>query len=321
VLLQGETGAGKEVFAKAVHAGSPQAAGSFVAVNCASLPESLIESELFGYRAGAFTGAQRTGRRGKVLQADKGTLFLDEIGDMPLALQARLLRVLDERRVTPLGTEESFEVEFQLISASHRNLEDCVRSGTFREDLYYRLSGVVIRMPPLRERSDERALIRRILVEEGANFTLAEDAEAALLAHPWPGNVRQLRHVLRSLAALYDGDTVTRERLLSQIPSLDPSSASSKIAGDAGREPGTIAATTAGPDTGTAILAQDETLQVSSLAASTTESEDEREALLRILEKHRWNMSNVAKALAISRNTLYRRLHRFNIELSHARSS
>ena len=119
ILLCGETGSGKEVFARAVHDGSPHANGAFVAINCASLPESLIEAELFGYRAGAFTGAQRTGRRGKILQADGGTLFLDEIGDMPLDLQARLLRVLEERQVTPLGAEETHDVDFQLISASH----------------------------------------------------------------------------------------------------------------------------------------------------------------------------------------------------------
>ena len=129
VLLCGETGSGKEVFARAVHDASPHAGGAFVAVNCASLPETLIESELFGYRAGAFTGAQRTGRRGKILQADGGTLFLDEIADMPLELQARLLRVLDERQVTPLGTEDTQAVDFQLISASHQHLPALCAKG------------------------------------------------------------------------------------------------------------------------------------------------------------------------------------------------
>ncbi|MDE1929686.1 MAG: sigma-54-dependent Fis family transcriptional regulator, partial [Burkholderiales bacterium] len=152
ILLCGETGSGKEVFARSVHEASPHAGGAFVAVNCASLPETLIESELFGYRAGAFTGAQRTGRRGKILQADGGTLFLDEIADMPLELQARLLRVLDERQVTPLGTEETHAVDFQLISASHQSLPQRVRDGRFREDLYYRLAGIELALPPLRER-------------------------------------------------------------------------------------------------------------------------------------------------------------------------
>jgi transcriptional regulator with PAS, ATPase and Fis domain len=130
------------VFARAVHAGSPRADGPFVAINCASLPDTLIEAELFGYRAGAFTGAEKAGRRGKIAQADGGTLFLDEIGDMPLALQARLLRVLDERMVTPLGTDEARPVDFQLVSASHRHLGDMVEDGAFREDLYYRLAGI-----------------------------------------------------------------------------------------------------------------------------------------------------------------------------------
>ena len=214
MLLCGETGSGKEVFARAVHEASPHASGAFVAVNCASLPETLIESELFGYRAGAFTGAVRSGRRGKILQADGGTLFLDEIADMPLELQARLLRVLDERQVTPLGTEEVMPVDFQLISASHEHLPSRVREGRFREDLYYRLAGVELQLPPLRERSDRRELMRRLLVAEGgAQATLTAEAERALLEHPWPGNIRQLCHVLRTAAALADGQPIAREHL------------------------------------------------------------------------------------------------------------
>ncbi|MEO7338268.1 MAG: sigma-54-dependent Fis family transcriptional regulator, partial [Caldimonas sp.] len=193
VLLCGETGSGKEVFARALHDASPHAGGEFVAVNCASLPENLIESELFGYRAGAFTGAQRAGRRGKILQADGGTLFLDEIADMPLELQARLLRVLDERRVTPLGTEETHAVDFQLISASHRHLPALVRDGRFREDLYYRLAGIEMLLPALRDRSDKRELIRAVLAAEGGlDAVLTAEAERLLMEHPWPGNIRQL---------------------------------------------------------------------------------------------------------------------------------
>jgi len=214
VLLHGETGSGKEVFARLVHEHSPHASGEFVAVNCASIPESLIEAELFGYRAGAFTGAQRSGRRGKVLQADKGTLFLDEIGDMPLDLQARLLRVLDERRVTPLGSEEAQDVSFQLLSASHRDLAELVAQGRFREDLYYRLNGIELSLPALRERSDRRALILGILAEEaGDEVRLSAEADALLMGYAWPGNVRQLRHVLRTAVALMDGVMVLLEHL------------------------------------------------------------------------------------------------------------
>jgi transcriptional regulator of acetoin/glycerol metabolism len=299
VLLCGETGSGKEVFARAVHEASPHASGAFVAVNCASLPETLIEAELFGYRAGAFTGAQRTGRRGKILQADGGTLFLDEIADMPLELQARLLRVLDERQVTPLGTEETHAVNFQLISASHQHLPALVREGHFREDLYYRLAGIELQLPPLRERSDCRDLIHSVLAAEGgADATLSPEAERLLMDHPWPGNIRQLRHVLRTAAALADGQTITREHLPTLLVAVAP----------------TQLPTTA-------------TLAPRVAAESAAESEqpkklnpiqaNERHVLLQLLEQHRWNVSNVAKALDVSRNTLYRKLHKLHIEVSH----
>jgi sigma-54 dependent transcriptional regulator, acetoin dehydrogenase operon transcriptional activator AcoR len=299
VLLCGETGSGKEIFARAVHQASPHASGAFVAVNCASLPETLIESELFGYRAGAFTGAQRTGRRGKILQADGGTLFLDEIADMPLDLQARLLRVLDERQVTPLGTEETHAVDFQLISASHQHLPKLVAEGRFREDLYYRLAGIELLLPPLRERSDRRDIIHGVLASEGGEgAVLSPEAERLLLEHAWPGNIRQLRHVLRTAAALADGRPITREHLPSL---LQPS------AGPAARPP----------------LAQ----QAPAVPAAPADEElpvklnpiqaNERQVLLQLLEQHRWNVSNVAKALDVSRNTLYRKLHKLHIEVSH----
>ena len=295
VLLAGETGSGKEVFARAVHDASPHAAGAFVAVNCASLPETLIESELFGYRAGAFTGAQRTGRRGKILQADGGTLFLDEIGDMPIELQARLLRVLDERQVTPLGSEETHAVDFQLVSASHRDLPALVRDGRFREDLYYRLAGIELQLPPLRERSDRRELIRSVLASEsGGEATLGADAERALMDHPWPGNVRQLRHVLRSAAALADGRPITREHLPSLLcAALSPAVAAAPVVAP-------LAVPAAVPP-----------IKLNPIQAN------ERQMLLQLLETHRWNVSNVAKTLDISRNTLYRKLHKLRIEISH----
>ena len=311
VLLCGETGCGKEVFARAVHAASPHAAGAFVAVNCASLPETLIESELFGYRAGAFTGAQRNGRRGKVLQADGGTLFLDEIADMPLELQARLLRVLDERQVTPLGTEETHAVDFQLISASHQNLPELVAEGRFREDLYYRLAGIELSLPPLRERSDRRELIRNMLAAEGrGDATLSAEAEKLLMDHPWPGNLRQLRHALRSAAALADGKPITREHL----PGL--------VAGGSRGAP--AAAETAAPALPSGPLlpvvpvvppasAEPQPLPVKLNPIQA----NERAVLVQMLEQHRWNVSNVAKALDVSRNTLYRKLHKLHIEVSH----
>jgi transcriptional regulator of acetoin/glycerol metabolism len=310
LLLRGETGAGKEVFARALHERSPHAAGGFVAVNCASLPESLIESELFGYRAGAFTGAQRTGRRGKILQADGGTLFLDEIGDMPLELQARLLRVLDERRVTPLGTEETHPVDFQLISASHRNLLELVAQGRFREDLYYRLAGIELHIPALRERSDKRELIQRILHEEnGAPLPLRPEAEQLLMTHRWPGNVRQLRHVLRAAVALADGSPVGLEHLPSlraALPAPAPGAAAPALAAQSAAGAAAAAVLAAGM-----VPAEAPALQGLNLIQS-----HERQVLLQLLEQHRWNVSNVAKALNVSRNTLYRKLHKLQIAVT-----
>jgi transcriptional regulator of acetoin/glycerol metabolism len=325
VLLCGETGAGKEVFARAVHEASPHAGGAFVAVNCAGLPETLIESELFGYRAGAFTGAQRSGRRGKILQADGGTLFLDEIADMPLELQARLLRVLDDRQVTPLGSEASLPVDFQLISASHQHLPTLVREGRFREDLYYRLAGIELLLPPLRERSDRRELIDSVLATEGgAEATLSADALRLLLDHRWPGNLRQLRHVLRTATALADGRPITREHLPSLIdlsPLTPPALCMvSALRSGAFVHPGSAAngdavqATSAAQRASTPLSADADLpppVKLNPIQAN------ERQVLLQLLELHRWNVSNVSKALDVSRNTLYRKLHKLHIEVSH----
>jgi len=285
LLLRGETGAGKEVFARAVHAASPHADGPFVAINCASLPETLIEAELFGYRPGAFTGADKRGRRGKVAQADGGTLFLDEIGDMPLALQARLLRVLDERMVTPLGGESMQPVDFQLVSASHCNLSDMVAEGRFREDLYYRLAGIELLLPALREREDRAELIRNVLADEGRpDAALSPAAWDLLMRHPWPGNVRQLHHVLRTAVALADGATLRPEHL----PALRDEGAPSPAACD----------------------------EDGAAAALAPEQAQERQNLIDVLESARWNVSQVAKGLGVSRNTLYRRMHRLHIPLT-----
>ena len=287
LLLRGETGAGKEMFARAVHEGSPRGRGPFVAINCASLPETLIEAELFGYRAGAFTGAERRGRPGKIVQADGGTLFLDEIGDMPIALQARLLRVLDERSVTPLGADEPQSVEFQLLSATHRHLPKLVAEGAFREDLFYRLAGIELELPALRDRSDRAELIRAVLADEGGReLSVAPSAWDLLMRHAWPGNVRQLRHVLRTAVALADGATLGLEHLpsISAAPLHDE---------DEPREAMPAAA-----------------------AALSPEQAQERQALLDQLERQRWNVSHVAKDLGISRNTLYRRMHRLHIPVT-----
>ncbi|WP_066342279.1 sigma-54-dependent Fis family transcriptional regulator [Azohydromonas lata] len=208
LLILGETGTGKELLAHAVHQESNRSKQPFVAVNCASIPESLIEAELFGYEEGAFTGARRKGATGRIVQANGGTLFLDEIGDMPLPLQARLLRVLQERCVTPLGSGKSIAVDIAVIGATHRNLREMIQRGEFREDLYYRLNGLVLRLPPLRERSDLSLVAQRILANECPQGAPRISAEVMALFQrcDWPGNIRQLANVLRTAAVMAAGE-------------------------------------------------------------------------------------------------------------------
>lgn len=206
LLLQGESGAGKEVFARAVHDSGPRQGRPFVAVNCAALPENLIEAELFGYQRGAFTGALREGSPGRIREAHGGTLFLDEIGDMPLALQARLLRVLQDRQVVPLGGGQPVAVDFALVCATHRNLAEEIQAGRFREDLFYRLNGLTLRLPALRERADLAQLLAQELqrLMPDREVTVAPELLARLREYRWPGNVRQLASVMRTACALLE---------------------------------------------------------------------------------------------------------------------
>lgn len=278
LLIGGETGTGKEVFAKALHQVSSRGGKPFIALNCAAIPESLIESELFGYRGGSFTGARKEGMRGKLQQADGGTLFLDEIGDMPLALQTRLLRVLEERQVEPIGGETQ-AIDVRVISASHRDLNHSVAEGLFREDLYYRLNGLSISLPALRKRSDKLQLLQYLLGEEarGQPVHLEEQAQQALLAYHWPGNVRQLRNVLRTLVALSEDGIISFAELPTEFRNLPA-------------------------------------LETASPPATYTHLDDaERNALLAVLEQQRWHITLSAKQLGISRNTLYRKLKKHSI--------
>jgi transcriptional regulator of acetoin/glycerol metabolism len=278
VLIQGETGSGKEVFARQLHQASQRRERPFVAVNCAAIPENLIESELFGYVAGAFTGASSKGMQGLLEQADGGTLFLDEIGDMPLPLQTRLLRVLAEGEVAPLGASRSRAIDLQVVCASHRDLEGLVASGEFREDLYFRLNGARFQLPPLRERSDRLALINRILDEESTlcaePMQLGGAALECLLGYRWPGNVRQLRHVLRYACAVCDSNLIQVSHLPEQL--------------------------------------QDHRLDGPTIDGCAS---PERQALLDALVRHRWKPTAAAKALGISRATLYRRVHQHGIDM------
>ncbi|ABI58076.1 sigma-54-dependent Fis family transcriptional regulator [Alkalilimnicola ehrlichii MLHE-1] len=284
ILLNGETGTGKELFARAVHTASSRRDGPFVAVNCASIPEPLIESELFGYKGGAFTGADRNGRKGKILQAHGGTLFLDEIGDMPLELQARLLRVLEEREIVPIGGDKPQAVDVYLVSATHHNLPELVAEGRFREDLYYRLNGLTLTLPPLRDRADCQDVIRCILrLESDGRVDIDQAALAVLRNHPWPGNIRQLRNVLRTAVALSDGETLTVEDLPDDV--LD-------------------AAETAGDD---------QVIEGTCTGGGDPLANAERRALQAALEQHGGNVSRTAESLGVSRNTLYRKMRRHGL--------
>lgn len=291
ILIQGESGAGKEMFAKGFHNSGPRASSPFVALNCASIPETLIESELFGYQGGAFTGARKEGAPGKIQQAHGGTLFLDEIGDMPLNLQARLLRVLQERCVTPLGSTRAIQVDISLVCATHRKLREEVARGSFREDLYYRLNGMSVTLPPLRERTDIRALVAKIAEAETKTrqqpVRFSEGAQQAIENYGWPGNIRQLFNVIRVAIALLDDDEtlITESQLPEELFEADPIAA-------AGNQ------------------AEFDPWAAAPLEGASSLDAISRQAAMRALDAAGGNISSAARQLGISRNTLYRKLGR-----------
>ena len=225
VLVHGETGTGKEVFARELHRRCARAGKPFVAVNCAALPEGLIEAELFGYEDGAFTGARKHGNPGLVRQADGGVLFLDEIGDMPLALQPRLLRVLQERELTPLGGGKPIKLDFALVCATHRDLEEAIGDGRFRPDLYYRISHHGVRIRALRDHPERARLVMALWERTAHGRQLSSEAVAELAAYDWPGNLRQLSSCLRTLVALSDPGAMLGAELLPNYVRLMPRSA------------------------------------------------------------------------------------------------
>ncbi len=228
VLVEGESGTGKELVARALHELSPRAALPFVAVNCGAIPGELIESELFGHVRGAFTDAKRT-RKGLAEEADGGTLFLDEIGELPLALQPKLLRFLEDEQVRPLGDVRARKVDVRVVAATGRDLRRAVAAGQFREDLFYRLDVVAVRIPPLRERPDDiPALAAHFLARharlrpELGGMALSDDALEALRAHRWPGNVRELEHALERAVVLADGPVIREEDLPETVRAAPP---------------------------------------------------------------------------------------------------
>jgi len=309
LLILGETGTGKELLARAVHQDSERAKQPFVAVNCAAIPETLIEAELFGHEEGAFTGARRKGAPGRIVQASGGTLFLDEIGDMPLTLQARLLRVLQERCVTPLGSTKSIPVDIAIIGATHRNLREMIERREFREDLYYRMNGLVLRLPALRERSDLAIVARRILDAECPQGApqIAPGVLEMFRRYAWPGNVRQLANVLRTAAVMASGDGLITEAHLSDDFLDEARLPAGTVLPPAPIAPAPAEVFVPAPAPAPAPVAAAPAPSAPEAAPRTLE-EAELQMIRRAVDEAKGNISEASKRLGISRNTIYRKL-------------
>jgi two-component system NtrC family response regulator len=279
VLIHGESGTGKELLARALHELSPRRDARFVAINCAAIPETLLESELFGYEKGAFTGAAKQ-TRGRIETANGGTLFLDEVGDLPLSLQAKLLRFLQERVIERIGGREEIPVDVRIVCATHQNLKDLIGAGKFREDLYYRVAEIVVEIPPLRSRNGDATLlahsfVHRFVTEQGRwAMTLLPDAIEAIEAHRWPGNVRELENVIKRAVIMADGSTIRAD------------------------------------DIGLGVADSEATV----LNLRQVREEAERSAVLRVLGRVNGNLSKAAELLGVSRPTLYDLMHRFGLK-------
>lgn len=279
VALFGESGTGKEVLARGLHALSTRSRGRFVAINCAAIPDALLESELFGYEKGAFTGAAKQ-TLGKIQMADGGTLFLDEIGDLPMGLQAKLLRFLQERVIERVGGREEIPVDVRVVCATHRDLKALIKGGDFREDLYYRLAEIIVAIPPLRERVGDAVLLAHAFVQRFARengrggLGLAEDAVAAIEAHRWTGNIRELENAIKRAVIMAEGSRVTAEDLGIALPE-----------------------------------GEDKALNLREVREDA-----ERRAVLRVLSRTNGNVARAADILGVSRPTLYDLMNRFGLK-------
>jgi two-component system NtrC family response regulator len=280
VLVLGESGTGKELLARALHDSSTRSKQRFVAINCAAIPETLLESELFGYERGAFTGAAKQ-TIGRIETANKGTLFLDEIGDLPATLQAKLLRFLQERSIERLGGRAEIPVDVRIVCATHQDLQARIAEGTFREDLFYRLAGIVIQVPPLRDRSGDAVLLAHALTRRFADelkrghLTIATDALNAIESHRWPGNVREMENVIKRAVIMADGPIIQ--------------------AGDLGLSAGNGSS------------------EVEALNLREARDSAERREVARALARANGNLSKAADLLGVSRPTLYDLLNRFGL--------
>ncbi len=281
VLITGESGTGKELVARSLHALSSRKTAPFVPINCAAIPPDLLESELFGHVKGAFTGAIKD-KPGKFLQADGGTIFLDEVGELPMKLQPKLLRVLQEKLVEPVGGDEPRKIDVRIVAATNRDPEEAISAGTFREDLYYRLAVIPIHLPPLRERREDiPLLVRHFTSKRGMEkITLAPDAMAMLMEYSWPGNIRELENTLERLIIMRQGDTITRAEL------------SDKIRGTGNHQAG----------------------RVINLPADGYSLEQlEKEVVTEALKLNNWNQTAAARFLKIPRHVLIYRMDKFGI--------
>jgi DNA-binding NtrC family response regulator len=300
VCIRGETGTGKELIARTLHEKSQRRDGPFISINCAAIPSELMESELFGHEKGSFTGAASR-HIGKFEQARRGTLFLDEIGDMPLAMQAKLLRVLEEGEIERVGGDRPFAVDARVVVATHRNLEEQVRQGGFREDLYHRVHVFPIVLPPLRERRDDIRALAEYFVRQLAEQNnwkrrdFSPEALALLAGYSWPGNIRELRNVVERILLLADGDIVGAGDVERALPRAAPSAAGYATGGSALTE-------------------------LSTGALASRVEVFERESLLAELKKHHHHMTNTAKALGLERSHLYKKCQQLGIDLRAIRS-
>jgi transcriptional regulator with PAS, ATPase and Fis domain len=296
ILLLGETGVGKEVFANAIHQASNRAKHPLVCVNCASIPEELLESELFGYVDGAFTGSRRAGKKGKFEVADGGTLILDEIGEMPLKMQSKLLRVLQSQEVEKLGAEKPVQVNVRIIAATNQDLSLCVKAKTFRPDLFYRLNVLPITIPPLRDRLEDLpsladAVLAELIDKYGRQVSISGEAMATLLSYSWPGNVRELRNAIGRGFMMTEGREILPEHL--PVTFHEPVSFHEKQ--EHALDPG------------------------DALTMHAAKSERERELILSSINRHHGNFSQAARALGVHRATLYSKMHAMGISIEQFR--
>lgn len=308
ILILGETGVGKDVYAESVHARSPRAAGNFVRLNCAALPENLLEAELFGYEKGSFTGAVQA-KPGLFEAADGGTVFLDEIGEMPLVTQAKLLRVLESGEVLRIGSVKPKRVDVRFVSATNRDLEALSTTGQFRSDLFFRLNGVSVSLPSLRKRPDDVVPLAEMFLASAGGVSITDAAVAELRAYRWPGNIRELKNVVERAALLAQGQPIRSEHLMfrSSLSESLPSSAgpafaptpSSAVGAPSASLPSAPAANAFEPSRSSGGTIRDEFAEL------------ERTRILEAMEKCGGNQSRAAKMLGISRTTLIKRLESY----------